>query len=716
MSVFDRVLVLDWSAASRPSPARPSADAIWLGEATGAEPATARYCRTRADAAARLHEAVAAGLARGERLLIGADFPFGYPAGLATALTGRGAALALWDWLAANVEDGPDNGNNRFALAARINSRFPGTGPFWGRPATLDLPGLPERGTARNGHGLPERRVVETRVPSAQPCWKLYTTGSVGSQALLGIPVLARLRAAFPEAVAVWPFEPADAPVVLAEVYPSLLDAAVRAAMAADPAAIKDAVQVRILAAALARLSAQGRLGALLAPDAPPDRLAEEGWILGVDHVETLRAAAEPTVLRPPRLNNDCFALPPGIAWTPLADALALLRDRLGPVVGRESIEPRLALGRVLADAAVARRSNPPAPNAAVDGYGFAAASLGAAPHTLPLTPGRAAAGAPFTGTVPPGSALRILTGAILPEGVDTVVLEEDTATDGARIAFNGPVKPRANTRGAGEDVVAGAVALPAGHRLRPPDLGLLAALDVQTVTVFQRLRVGVLSTGDEIVAETGQDPLPPHRIPDANRPMLLGLLDRWGCAPVDLGHVGDDRAALAARLDEAVGRTDAVFTSGGASAGDEDHVSALLAQQGSLHNWRIAMKPGRPLALGVWRGVPVFGLPGNPVAAFTCALLFGWPALGALSGAGWRTPQAFTVPAAFAKTKKAGRSEFLRARLTPEGAAETFPLEGSGRISGLSWAEGLVALEHGACQIAPGDTVSFLPYASWGL
>lgn len=288
MTRFDRVAVIDWSAASKPTPRRPSADAIWLAEASGDTPPALRYLRTRAEALAALSALAAAALDAGQRLLIGADFPFGYPRGFAAALTGRAEALALWGWLAERLHDGPDNANDRFALAAAINARFPGLGPFWGRPAGLALPGLPEKGRARHGHGLPERRLVETLVPSAQPCWKLYTTGSVGSQALTGIPALARLRAAFPGRVAVWPFEPADAPVVLAEVYPSLLDAAVRTAMADDPAAIKDAVQVRLLAGALARLAARDALGPLLSPEAAPAVLAEEGWILGAGHAAML--------------------------------------------------------------------------------------------------------------------------------------------------------------------------------------------------------------------------------------------------------------------------------------------------------------------------------------------------------------------------------------------------------------------------------------------
>ncbi len=276
----DRVLVGDWAAASAPTPPRPVADAIWIGEAGDGE----TYHRTRAAAAAHLHARVARALAAGERVLIGADFPFGYPAGFARALTGRDGALALWDWLAAHVVDGADNANTRFALAAAINARFPGVGPFWGRPRSLDLPDLPERGTARTHARFSERRVVETLVRGAQPVWKLYTTGSVGSQAIMGIPRLAALRAAFPGRVAVWPFEPlTDAQVVLAEVYPSLL--APEVAAAGDP--IKDRAQVRLLAHALAAVD----LAPLLAPDAPRAVLAEEGWILGAGHETALRAA-----------------------------------------------------------------------------------------------------------------------------------------------------------------------------------------------------------------------------------------------------------------------------------------------------------------------------------------------------------------------------------------------------------------------------------------
>ena len=180
------------------------------------------------------------------------------------------------------------------------------------------------------------------------------------------------------------------------------------------------------------------------------------------------------TELTPPRLRDDCFAMPQGVSWIPVDEALARLRDVLVPVTGTETLKTAEADGRVLAADCVARRSNPPRANSAVDGYGFAHAATGNGVQRLPLVDGRAAAGQPYDGAVPAGSSIRILTGAILPDGVDTVVLEEDCATDGATVAFDGPVKAKANTRRAGEDVEEGAVALKKGHRLRPADLALL--------------------------------------------------------------------------------------------------------------------------------------------------------------------------------------------------------------------------------------------------
>ncbi len=405
-------------------------------------------------------------------------------------------------------------------------------------------------------------------------------------------------------------------------------------------------------------------------------------------------------------------AMPPGVDWIPVDDLLARLKASMAPVTASKTISLTKAEGRILAKDLAARRPNPPAANSAVDGFGFAWPD-GPLPTSLALVPGRAAAGQPFEGAVPGDRAIRILTGAALPDGVDTVVLEEEVTAGNDQITFDRPPKRGANVRAAGEDVTTGDRILPAGHRIAAPDLALMAATGCHSVPVRARLRVGVLSTGDEL--HPPWPDAPAQSTLDANRPMVSAVLARWGMEVVDLGIARDNKDSIASLLTEATRTCDAILTSGGASAGDEDHVSALLQQEGEVIAWRIAVKPGRPFAAGQISGTPVFVLPGNPVAAFVCALIFARPALSVLSGAGWVDPQGFDMPAAFTKSKRPGRVEFLRARVV-DNRVEVFSSEGSGRISGLSWADGLVELPHGAADITPGSLVRYLPFASFGL
>jgi molybdopterin molybdotransferase len=705
---FDQVIVLDWSAAGKPTTGK---DSIWIGHAT-ATGVTAENIATRRQAETRLAALVDAALAANQRLLLAADFAFGAPAGFTQTLTGQPHALALWDWLAARITDTDSNSTNYREIVTEMNARFSGDGPFWGNGQKHETPGLPRTKPAHPPE-LAEHRTAEQLGHEGglrpKSLWQLAGAGAVGAQSLTGIPMLHRLRARHAGKAAVWPLEPSEGtPIVIAEAYLSLLAPEVRAAIAQGM--VQDEAQVRLHAQAFLNLSRNGSLAALMAPDQPNHTLQTEGWYLGAGQAATVRAGLN--TLTPPRLRNDCFAMPQGVAWTPVDEALARLRATLHPVTQAETIPLADALGRVLAADVTAQRANPPHANSAVDGYGFAHAATGAGICQLPLATGRAAAGQPFTATVPHGHAIRILTGAILPQGVDTVVLEEDCAISPTAIAFDGPIKPRANTRKAGEDLPQGAPALHIGHKLRAPDLALLAATGTTSVQTYRRLRVGVLSTGDEIVSQNAA----PHQIYDANRPMLRALATGWGFDAIDLGHAPDDPTAIRDHLNRGAETTDVILTSGGASAGDEDHVSRLLAAEGNLSSWRIAMKPGRPLALAIWQGTPVLGLPGNPVAALTCALIFARPTLFTLAGAGWVEPQRFTLAAAFSKSKKAGRREYLRARLNAAGQVQVFPSEGSGRISGLSWATGLVELPDEAAEITPGTPVQYLPYSGFGL
>ncbi|WP_425081696.1 gephyrin-like molybdotransferase Glp [Ruegeria arenilitoris] len=691
MTGFDSFAMVDWSGGNDTGLSERK-DAIWACVVRKGRAEEPTYLRNRKIAEQWLHDLIADEIASGRRLCLGFDFPFGYPKGFARALTGSDDPLRLWDWFESRIEDSP-KANNRFDLAGEINRRFGGKGPFWFNGLRRGIDGLPKN-KADYHNPFPERRCVELNpeTKGSFTCWQMGGAGAVGGQVMTGLPVLARLRRAFTGQISVWPFEPLDTPVAFVEIWPSLT-------LGAGPKdRIKDAWQVEQVALSLAGMRLE-ELAIHLNVNA-----AEEGWILGVSQ-------RKPDIAPPP-LRNDCFALPAGVSWTPVDDALALLRQRLTVVVPVETIALPQAMGRILAEDIIAKRSNPPQPNTAVDGYGFAGAMPEGA-QVMPLHPGRAAAGIPFDGTVPHGHALRVLTGAALPAGVDTVILEEDVTVQDGHIAFHGPLKQGANTRRAGEDVTAGDLVLSAGRRLTPADLALLSATGIAEVPVRKTLRVAVLSTGDELI-EPG-DKAGPGQIFDANRPMLLSLIDRMGFQPVDMGRVSDDREDLRDRLNAAAEQADVILTSGGASAGDEDHVSALLREAGAMQEWRIALKPGRPLALGLWEGTPVFGLPGNPVAAKVCTLIFARPALGLMAGEGWQDPQGFDLPAAFEKRKKPGRREYLRARVR-DGRVEVFASEGSGRISGLSWAEGLVEIEDGARHIKPGDIVRFIPYGSFGL
>ncbi len=416
------------------------------------------------------------------------------------------------------------------------------------------------------------------------------------------------------------------------------------------------------------------------------------------------------------QLSDDCFAF--GGALLSVEAAEALIVERVRPLAGEEAAPLTAALGRVLARDLVAPLPLPPFFNAAVDGYAFRHADLGGDGETRLALSGRLAAGqaAAEDSDLAPATAVRVFTGAPMPPGADTVLMQEDARLEpgAATLVVPPGLKPGANARPAGEDVAAGAVALPAGRRLRAPEIGLAAALGATALPVKRRVRVGVFSTGDEL-ASPGE-PLRPAQTYDSNRFTLLALLAGLPVEATDLGILPDRPEAVAAALRQAAGAQDMLLTSGGVSTGEEDHVRAAIEGSGRLVFWRLAVKPGRPAAMGVVGGVPVVGLPGNPVAAVVTFLHLARPLALRLAGAAPETPPRFAARAAFSYRKKAGRREYVRVRLGPGSPlpeAAKFAREGAGLLTSLTESDAFAELPEEVTAVAPGDIVRVLPFAA---
>ncbi len=412
------------------------------------------------------------------------------------------------------------------------------------------------------------------------------------------------------------------------------------------------------------------------------------------------------------QLSDDCFA--PGEGLMPMRDALAMLSERIAPVVDSEAVPLRSAGGRVLAQDIVATADVPPYNNSAVDGYAFAFADLEReGPTRLPVA-GRAAAGHPFAGSLNSGDAVRIFTGAVMPAGLDTVAMQEDCAEESARVTIPAGLKRGANSRAAGEDVKAGRTVLHAGQRLRPQDVGLAASLGRTEVSVFRRLRVAIFSTGDEVV-DPGET-LPAGAIYDSNRYTLVSLIEALGGQVTDLGILPDELGAVRDALEAAAAKHDLLVTSGGISVGEEDHVRSAVEATGRLHFWRLAIKPGRPLAMGQIGRVPFVGIPGNPVAVMVTFIRFVRPLILRLGGAIAVEPSLFKVRADFDHQKKAQRREWVRARLITHAdgskSAAKFPHDGAGILSSMVEADGLVELPEDLTYLRKGAEVDFLPFS----
>jgi molybdopterin molybdotransferase len=424
------------------------------------------------------------------------------------------------------------------------------------------------------------------------------------------------------------------------------------------------------------------------------------------------------------QLTDDCFAF--SGALLPLAEMERLIAERIAPVFETERVPLRSARSRVTASEIKAPVDLPPFDNSAVDGYAVRHADLDPGGDTTLTVSGRLTAGARADIALGPNEAIRIFTGAAMPSGADTVYMQEDVTVDEGKVTVPAGLASGANRRLAGEDVAAGRVVLPAGTVLEAQHIALLAALGLVDVEVRRRLKVAIFSTGDEVVepgaARGGA------AIFDSNRYLLTALLEQLGAVVTDLGILADDPAELARALAKAAAWHDLVITSGGVSTGDADHVRGAVEKIGSLVFWRVAIKPGRPVAMGVIRAAPrkdyaahsgaaFCGLPGNPVAVFVTFVRVVKPLLFQLGGARPQILLPLPVRAAFAYKKKKDRREYVRVALrrAADGEIEAVkhPQDGAGILTSLTETDGLLEFPEDVTSIEAGDRVGFLSFAA---
>jgi molybdopterin molybdotransferase len=394
----------------------------------------------------------------------------------------------------------------------------------------------------------------------------------------------------------------------------------------------------------------------------------------------------------------------------PVETARTAIRQFLQPITANERVAVRSSLGRVIGEDVVSAVNVPAHDNSAMDGWAVRGADLAAAGETVLREVGTAFAGRAFAGRVAPGECVRVMTGAVLPTGTDTVVIQEAVRAEGGRVIVPPGQQTGQNTRRAGEDLALGRTVLRVGQVVRPAELGLLASLGLAEVAVRHRLRVAFFSTGDELVSVGTA--LKAGEVYDSNRYTIYGMLARLGVEVVDFGVVRDDPAALERAFRQAAAAADAIVSSGGVSVGEADFTRELLGKLGEVLFWKIAMRPGRPIAFGRIDGAYFFGLPGNPVAVMVTFYGFVRDALLALAG---RTDEyslpLLRVPCATALRKKPGRTEFQRGVLergaNGDWVVRVTGAQGSGVLRSMSEANCLIVLEHERGDVEAGDLVN---------
>lgn len=376
-------------------------------------------------------------------------------------------------------------------------------------------------------------------------------------------------------------------------------------------------------------------------------------------------------------------------------------------------------MNRRLAEALTTPYDSPRFDNAAVDGYAFNCNDLIQQPDaTLPLMATEANAGGSEKLSLKQGYCMRVLTGAQMPKGANTVVMQEDVHLTNDSVTFPSHYKAHSNWRPQGEDVKVGEVIINQGQLIRPQDIGLAAAVGQAQLRVYNKVRVALFSTGNEVY-ELGQK-LPEDGIYDVNRYLLKALLTSLHCEVTDLGILADDFSTIRTALDSASQDHQLIITSGGASTGSHDHIANVLKDLGEVHAWRLAIKPGRPLAFGQLGPALFLGLPGNPVAANVCTLMFGQPLIRALSGGGWHRPKSYPQKLGFDVNKKVGRREWLRVfqEQQPNGdyVLQRSASHGSGILTSMTRADGLVEVDEASGNIPAGSLVDFIPFTSFGM